>query len=122
MSRIKQKDTKPELLVFKELRKRKVYFQKHYKHAVGTPDIALPRKRLAVFIDGDFWHGYRYKKWEKRLKSGYWTNKIERNIRRDRATFSRLHKAGWQTLRVWEHEVINDLTAAVEKIVIFLGL
>ena len=121
MSRIKQKDTRPELMIFKELRKRKVYFQKHYKYAFGTPDIALPRKKLAVFIDGDFWHGDRYKKWKGRLKSEYWTNKIEHNIRRDKDTFSKLHGSGWQTLRIWEHEIEKDLTVAVGKIVNFLS-
>lgn len=57
MSRIRGKNTKAELIVFRYLRKEGVYFQKHYKRAPGSPDIALPRKKRAVFIDGDFWHG-----------------------------------------------------------------
>ena len=60
MSKIRSKNTKLEVLVFRELRKRGVYFQKHYERVVGKPDIALPRKRKAVFLDGDFWHGYDF--------------------------------------------------------------
>ncbi|RZD19594.1 MAG: hypothetical protein EVG15_00760 [Candidatus Acididesulfobacter diazotrophicus] len=62
MSNIRSQNTKVEILVFRELRKRKIYFQKHYKKAIGNPDIALPRKKKAVFIDGDFWHGYQFSK------------------------------------------------------------
>lgn len=57
MSKIRGKNTKAELVVFRYLRKEGVYFQKHYKRALGSPDIALPLKKRAVFIDGDFWHG-----------------------------------------------------------------
>lgn len=120
MSRIKQKNTKLELLVFKELRKKGVYFQKHYKRIAGTPDIALPRKKLAVFIDGDFWHGYEYSKWKKRLSSKYWKNKLERNIKRDKLTFNKLKKLGWKTLRVWEHEIQDNLETTVERVSSFL--
>lgn len=120
MSRIRQKNTKPELSLFKELRKRKVYFQKHYKRIIGTPDIALPSKKLAVFVDGDFWHGYHYSKWKSRLNSEYWENKIERNIQRDKETFSTLRKKGWKTLRIWEHDIQDDLPGSVSKILAFL--
>ena len=60
MSKIRSSNTKIELAVFKRLKKRGIYFQKHYKKAPGTPDIALPRKKKAVFIDGDFWHGNNF--------------------------------------------------------------
>ena len=72
MSKIRSKNNKAEILVFKELQRRKVYFQKHYKRAVGSPDIALPRKKKAVFIDGDFWHGYQFSKQKERLPKKYW--------------------------------------------------
>jgi len=62
MSKIRNKETKIEKMVFKYLRENKVYFQKHYNWASGKPDIALPRKKKAVFIDGDFWHGRDYEK------------------------------------------------------------
>lgn len=94
MAAIKPKNTKQELLVFKELRKRKVYFQKHYNKIAGTPDIAIPSKKIAVFIDGDFWHGYRFPILKKRLRSKFWINKIERNRKRDRKTFATLRRKG----------------------------
>lgn len=120
MASIKQKNTKIEIIVFRELRRKGIYFQKHYKKVPGTPDIALPRKKIAIFIDGDFWHGYRYPAWKKRLTSGYWTKKIERNRERDRKTFSYLRRKGWKVLRVWEHELSKNFENAISKIVAFL--
>lgn len=105
MSKIRSKNTKAEVLVFKELRKRGIYFQKHYKRAPGSPDIALPRKKIAIFIDGDFWHGYRFSREKSRLPKKYWRAKIEGNIKRDKKNRLLLRKAGWKVLRVWEHEV-----------------
>lgn len=81
--------------------KRKIYFQKHYKKAFGNPDIALPRKKKAVLIDGDFWHGYGFVKQKKRLPSKYWIEKIETNIRRDRKNRLKLKRDGWKVLKIW---------------------
>ena len=67
MSKIRSKNTKAELIVFRELRKRKIHFQKHYKKVVGSPDIAIPRKKIAIFIDGDFWHGRNFQRDKNRL-------------------------------------------------------
>lgn len=120
MAAIRQKNTKPELMVFRELRKRGVYFQKHYKRVVGTPDIALPSKKVAVFIDGDFWHGFRYPLWKNRLPSEFWKKKIERNRTRDKKTFSILRAKGWKTLRVWEHQLDNDFDKVMGKIISLL--
>ncbi|MHB8913825.1 MAG: very short patch repair endonuclease [Minisyncoccota bacterium] len=122
MSRIRPKNTKPEILVFRHLRKEGVYFQKHYRRApAGTPGIALPSKKLAVFIDGDFWHGYRFPQWKDKLPKKYWQDKIQANIDRDRRTFARLRRAGWKVLRVWEHNLKSDKKEkAFEKITRFL--
>lgn len=108
MSRIRSTNTTPELLVFRALRRERIYFQRHYRKALGTPDIALPRKRAAVFIDGDFWHGYRFPAWRDRLSSQFWIRKIERNRARDRRTFRMLRSNGWRLLRIWEHELAKD--------------
>ncbi|MFA6228309.1 MAG: very short patch repair endonuclease [Patescibacteria group bacterium] len=105
MSKIRGKNTKVELLVFGELRKRGVYFQKHYKRAPGKPDIALPRKKIAVFIDGDFWHGYNFSNTKKRLPKKYWRAKIEANIHRDVKNRRKLKRMGWKVLRIWEHQL-----------------
>lgn len=104
MSKIRSKNTSIETLVFRELRKRGIYFQKHYKGALGTPDIALPRKKVAIFIDGDFWHGYRYPAWKGRLGT-FWHNKIERNRRRDKKYHAILRRKGWHVVRIWEHQL-----------------
>lgn len=120
MSKIRSKNTSAELLVFKELRKMGVYFQKHYNRVRGTPDIALPKKKRAVFIDGDFWHGWQYNRKKQRLPKVYWRDKIETNIRRDKRNRKALKKQGWDVLRVWEHQLKNDQPFYLEKIRKFL--
>lgn len=120
MSAIRSKNTTPELRTFKELRKKGVYFQKHYKKVVGTPDIALPSKKRAVFIDGDFWHGFRYPLWKSRLNSEFWRNKIERNRKRDQVYHRKLRNMGWQVMRVWEHQLDKTFDKTIDKIVRFL--
>ena len=122
MSRIRPEGTKPETLVFRELRKRGIYFQRHYKGIAGSPDVALPRKKLAVFIDGDFWHGYRFGSYRDRLPKDYWLGKIEANIRRDRRHKRILYKNGWKVLRVWEHQLKKrTLDKTIDNIVYFLN-
>lgn len=120
MSKIRSKNTKAEVLVFKELKRRKIYFQLHYKKASGSPDIALPRKKIAVFIDGDFWHGYRFAERRSKLPEKYWVGKIEGNMKRDRRNRAKLRKSGWKVLRVWEHEVLKNFDKTIDKIVTFL--
>lgn len=120
MSKIRGKDTKVELAVFRELRSRGVYFQKYYRTSAGSPDIALPRKKIAIFIDGDFWHGYRFFKNKSRLPEKYWLGKIEDNMRRDRRNRAKLKRMGWKVMRVWEHEVIKDFDKTMDKIILFL--
>jgi DNA mismatch endonuclease (patch repair protein) len=111
MTSIKSKNSKAELLVFGYLRKQGVYFQKHYSRAVGTPDIALPRKRKACFIDGDFWHGRRLPELvQKRGNEDYWTKKIKNNVIRDRVTRKRLRDEGWELLVVWESDILRKST------------
>ncbi len=78
MSKIRSKNTAIEKTVFRELRKRSIHFQRHYNKAAGNPDIALPRKKLAIFIDGDFWHGYGFSRQKNRLPKKYWQGKIEK--------------------------------------------
>lgn len=122
MSRIRSKNTKAELVVFKYLRNQKIYFQKHYEKAPGNPDIALPKKKKVIFIDGDFWHAREYKKTIARLPEGYWKDKIKRNYKRDKQNFKLLEDGGWRVLRVWESDVNRKRTQAevLEKIKKFL--
>ena len=117
MSKIRSRDTKVEKIVFRELSRRGVYFQKYYKKAIGSPDIALPSKKRTIFIDGDFWHGYQFSKLKKRLPKKYWLAKITGNIKRDKLNRDKLKKDGWKVLRIWEHEVKLRPERAVEKII-----
>lgn len=111
MQAVKSKNSKAELLAFKYLRQHKIYHQKHYKKAFGSPDIALPRKHKAVFIDGDFWHGRSLDELLKRYGvGGYWTKKIVANVERDKKRRAALREAGWQVLTVWESDINRKRT------------
>lgn len=120
MSLIRSRDTKLERIIFQALRKRKIYFQKHYSRAPGSPDIAIPSLKKAVFIDGDFWHGRNFAKIKRRLPKKYWVGKIGSNIKRDKRNKAMLKKAGWKVLRVWEHEIKKNPKKAVGKVEKFL--
>lgn len=122
MSSIRSEDTLPEKMVFRELRKRGIHFQRHHKKTLGSPDIALPSKKIAIFIDGDFWHGFRYPAWKKRLKSKFWRDKIERNRRRDKLYHQRLRNQGWKVKRIWEHQLKKDFPGTIKKIIFFMDL
>lgn len=122
MSKIRSKNTKAELFVFSELRKRGAYFQKHYKKAIGCPDIALSSKKLAVFIDGDFWHGRNFKRDKSRLPKIYWRKKIETNIIRDKKNRAKLKRQGWIILRVWERDIKRNPIQTIDRIEKFLTI
>lgn len=121
MARVRSSGSKAELLVFRHLRQGKIYFQKHHKKSSGSPDIALPRKKIAVFIDGDFWHGRDFERRKTQLNE-YWLNKIRSNMARDSRINLGLTTAGWQILRVWESDLQRKSTqhAELEKIEKFL--
>lgn len=123
MSRIRSKETVAEKIVFRELRRRKVYFQKHYKNAPGKPDIALPRKKKAVFIDGDFWHGRDFRRMaDARPPDDFWVKKLTYNMDRDKRQLEELSRNGWLVLRVWESDIKRKRTreGEIEKLVSFL--
>jgi DNA mismatch endonuclease (patch repair protein) len=120
MSKIRSKNTKIELLVFSELKKRKIYFQKHYAKVAGKPDMALPRQKKAVFIDSGFWHGYKYETLKPKLVKKFWRDKIEYNMRRDRRITRKLRNDSWKILRIWDHQLRKKFGVAVDKIANFL--
>jgi len=72
-------------------------------------------ERLVVFVDGDFWHGFRYPAWTRRLPA-YWKKKIERNRARDLRNFAALRRRGWRVIRIWEHQVKSDLSVCVNRV------
>ncbi|MCY3792692.1 MAG: very short patch repair endonuclease [Gemmatimonadetes bacterium] len=120
MSRIKGRDTRLEIRVRSALHRRGLRFRKHVKDLPGTPDVAFIRAKLAVFIDGDFWHGHGFPSWKNTL-SGFWRDKISKNIERDRRNELALRDQGWRILRLWQHEIENDLQAAIDRVAAALG-
>ena len=120
MSCIRSEKTKVECRVFKELRRRGINFRSNYRQIIGSPDIAVVQLKKAIFIDGDFWHGYRYPQWKKRLPNKFWRDKIERNINRDALYRRKLRGNGWKVLRVWEHEIEKRFNQTIKKISQFL--
>lgn len=115
MSRIKGRDTKLELVVRKELHKRGYRFRVNAGWLPGKPDIAFTRIKLAVFVDGDFWHGWKFDQWSEKL-APYWRDKIGGNIARDRRHIARLRRDGWSVVRIWEHDIKKDLERCIERI------
>lgn len=124
MSKVSNKNTSLELLVFSKLRARSIAFRKHVKVLNCTPDILFPDIMLAVFLDGDFWHGYRSKAWLHKLPI-YWQLKIKRNIRRDVNNFRRLRRGGWIVVRFWGHEIKKSpsgVATSIHDLVIALAV
>ena len=103
MSKIRSSKTKPELKLKKLMRKFGFAYQP--KNIFGKPDFADKKDKIAVFIDGCFWHGCKkHYKMPKQNKK-YWNEKLKRNIQRDKIVSSRLERDGWKVLRIWEHQI-----------------
>jgi DNA mismatch endonuclease (patch repair protein) len=115
MSRIRSKNTQAELTVRRILHARGLRYRVHSEKLPGKPDIVFPRQRLAVFIDGDFWHGRNFHGSEDRLSS-YWREKIAGNMKRDGRTTLALQQQGWTVLRIWEKDIKKDAAACADQI------
>ena len=113
MSRIRSKDTKIEKIMASLLRKNKIHYRR-YPKLFGSPDFVV-EKKILVFCDGDFWHGYRYEKKKKPPKK-FWRDKIERNMKRDKTVTRRLRTDGWHVVRLWEHDIETSPEKCVGKI------
>ncbi|MBN2384568.1 very short patch repair endonuclease [bacterium] len=116
MSKIEGKNTSPERIIFALLEENKIPFSKHVETLQGRPDIVFHEEKVAVFIDGDFWHGWRFPLWEHKL-SEKWREKITATRKRDQRNFRRLRKLGWRVVRIWEHEIEHSSAECLEKIV-----
>ena len=119
MSQVRQKDTDLEVAVRFALRKSGCRFRTNVKGLPGKPDIVFPKARVAVFIDGDFWHGFRFPAWQHKLK-GFWKRKIAKNRMRDQRNFRKLRAANWRVIRIWQHQVNSDLDSCLRKILLSL--
>lgn len=115
MSRVRSADTGPERAIRSALHKRGLRFRKHAKDLPGRPDLVFRSARVAVFIDGAFWHGYRLPAWEHTL-SDFWQRKIARNRQRDQKNFQRLRRMGWTVIRIWDHQLRHDIEECAARI------
>lgn len=117
MQAIKSSGTKAEVLFAKALFARGYRYRKNSVTIYGKPDITIKKLKLAIFIDGEFWHG---KDWEtKKAKIGtntdFWHKKIERNMERDKEVNGKLQNEGWTVLRFWDKEVMKELDRCIEE-------
>lgn len=115
MQAVKGRNTSLEKKLASALFLQGLRFRRNLSSLPGKPDIVFSRAKVAVFVDGDFWHGWRYPLWKHKLTE-YWRNKIERNRRRDRYNFQRLRRRGWTVVRIWGHDVERDLATAVDRV------
>lgn len=116
MQNIRSTGTTPERLIMRELKKRKIYFASHSESITGKPDIVFRRKRIAVFIDSDFWHGHPKRCIMPQTNIEYWSGKIARNRKRDKNVNHILKKDGWAVIRLWEYDVKNRFDKCIQII------
>lgn len=118
MSRIKASNTGPELLLRKALFNLGLSgYRINYKKLPGRPDIVYIKRKLAIFINGCYWHGCAVCGWKApKNNTAFWVNKIERNKARDEEKKMALEALGYKVLTVWEHELKKDLSPVIERI------
>ena len=98
--------SRPEVAIRLILERAGIRFARQVADLPGKPDFVIEPSRVAIFVDGDFWHGYRFGRWKAQL-SQYWAAKIQRNRERDRRTFATLRRRGWKVIRIWEHQLAD---------------
>ena len=118
MSRIRNKDTGIELALRKELWSRGMRYRKNVKTIEGKPDIAFIGRKVAVFCDSEFWHGYNWDERKNDLKKNreFWIGKIERNMQRDAEVNRILKEQGWIVLRFWGNQIKKNLSECADII------
>jgi DNA mismatch endonuclease, patch repair protein len=121
MSRIRGKNTTPEIKFRKLLYARGFRGYRIHPDLPGKPDIAFTRQKIAIFIDGCFWHKCPIDFKEPDTRKDFWLKKINSNVERDRKTDFELKSLGWTVFRVWEHEIRKDPAAAVQRLTAFFA-
>ena len=118
MANVHLKEGKAETKLAKELWRKGLRYRKNYKKLPGSPDIAVLKYHIAVFVDGEFWHGKDWGSKKEQLKSNraYWIEKIEENIARDKRNDSLLSEMGWKPIHFWEKDVNKSLQLCVDRI------
>ncbi|MBX3217143.1 MAG: very short patch repair endonuclease [Labilithrix sp.] len=115
MSRVRSANTDLEAVVRSGLHQRGLRFRKHLRSLPGSPDIVFGPAKVVVFVDGDFWHGYRFPRWRHTL-SPFWQDKIDVNRSRDKRNFARLRRQGWLVIRIWQHDVKRNLVQRLDDV------
>lgn len=120
MSRNRGRDTGPEMLL------RRALWREGYRYRVqsdlpGKPDVVFPRNKLAIFVDGCFWHSCPEHGASPKTNSEFWHEKLDRTVERDKEVSSLLKYNGWHVIRLWEHEIKQDLDLVVGRVATALG-
>ena len=118
MKQVKSKGSEIEVLLQKELWRRGLRYRKNVKSIEGKPDIAFIGKKIAVFCDSEFWHGYDWENRKNDFKSNteFWISKIERNMQRDKDVTQKLQSEGWIVLRFWGKEIKKNLAECADLV------
>lgn len=116
MSAVKSKDSKIEVDFRKAIWKAGFRYRKNPTKYFGKPDMVLPKHKTAIFIDSCFWHGCKKHCRIPSARKIYWTQKISRNVARDKEVMKHYKKQGWEIIRIWEHQIKNDLPEQARKI------
>lgn len=119
MAKVSLKGGKSETILAKAIWNEGIRYRKNYRKLPGSPDIAITKHKIAVFVDGEFWHGENWEERKKKLKSNrdYWIEKIEENIARDKRNDNLLIEMGWEPIHFWEKEVKKELDMCVNRII-----
>lgn len=123
MSHVKAKNGSAEILLAKFLWHDGIRYRKNFKALPGSPDIAITKYKIAVFIDGEFWHGFDWENRKHQLHSNkeYWISKIEENMERDRRNDKLLISLGWTVFHFWGKEVLKSPADCANEIKMFIG-
>ena len=123
MANVRLKGGKAESLLAKELGHQGVRYRKNYKKLPGSPDIAVTKYKLAIFVDGEFWHGHDWDNRKQKLKRNrdYWIEKIEENMRRDERNNQSLIKLGWVPIHFWEKDILKNLNYCTSVILDYIA-
>ena len=108
MSRIRGKNTKPEVKLRSLLHRAGLRFRLHDSRLPGKPDIVLPRYKAAIFVNGCFWHGHDCRNTKPEQNKEFWAKKRERNLKRDQEVTEILTRKGWKVVRIWECEIAKS--------------
>ncbi len=116
MSQVRSRDSKIEVNFRSALWRAGYRYRKNARNYFGKPDVVLKKYKIVAFIDSCFWHGCKKHCRRPATNKKYWINKIERNKRQDKKVSRYYKKIGWRGIRIWEHEIKNDLDKVIKKL------